>query len=204
MATWMLIHALVETFFMPNCAQISEKIRTGDLDFALVKPIDTQFLVSCERIDLPMLCQVFLACSLLGYALKISGHPLSLQQIVIYLVLVISAVMFFYSLMIVLACTSIWFGRNQGLLDFWFYITIFARYPDSIYSGTPLGEMIRFSFSFIIPILLVVTVPARELMAMVIRPAWLTSFTVGSSLAMFVIARRVFLWSLRYYRSASS
>ncbi|HID21981.1 MAG TPA: hypothetical protein EYP14_06225, partial [Planctomycetaceae bacterium] len=43
MATAMLINALVETFFMPNCANFSELIRTGNLDFALLKPIDTQF-----------------------------------------------------------------------------------------------------------------------------------------------------------------
>ena len=35
MATGMLINSLVETFFMPNCANFSELIRTGDLDFAL-------------------------------------------------------------------------------------------------------------------------------------------------------------------------
>src|SRR5690349_10177811 len=44
MATGMLINSIVEVFFMPNCARFSELIRTGDLDFALLKPIDTQFL----------------------------------------------------------------------------------------------------------------------------------------------------------------
>ena len=38
-----------------------------------------------------------------------------------------------YSLMISLASTSIWLGRNQTLYDFWFYITNFARYPMEIY-----------------------------------------------------------------------
>src|ERR1700747_901235 len=31
MATGMLINAIVEAFFMPNCARFSELIRTGDL-----------------------------------------------------------------------------------------------------------------------------------------------------------------------------
>ena len=42
----MLINSLVQAFFMPNCEDISELIRTGGLDFALLKPIDTQFLIS--------------------------------------------------------------------------------------------------------------------------------------------------------------
>src|SRR5438105_14887933 len=51
LATTMLINSLVQAFFMPNCEDISELIRTGGLDFALLKPIDTQFLISLEKID---------------------------------------------------------------------------------------------------------------------------------------------------------
>src|SRR5262245_12522015 len=40
MATAMLINAIVEGLFMPNCANFGELIRSGDLDFALLKPID--------------------------------------------------------------------------------------------------------------------------------------------------------------------
>jgi hypothetical protein len=43
LATTMLVNSLVQTFFMPNCEEVSELIRTGGLDFALLKPIDTQF-----------------------------------------------------------------------------------------------------------------------------------------------------------------
>ena len=39
MATGMLINAIVEAFFMPNCAAFCENIRTGKLDFALTRPI---------------------------------------------------------------------------------------------------------------------------------------------------------------------
>ena len=39
-----------------------------------------------------------------------------------------------YSLMISLASTSIWLGRNQTLYNFWFYITNFSRYPMEIYN----------------------------------------------------------------------
>ena len=134
MATGMLINAIVETFFMPNCANFSELIRTGNLDFALLKPIDTQFLISLEKVNLAMLNQVVLAIGLLGYALYQIGEPITLAQLLLYFGYVLVAVTFFYSLMITLAATSVWLGRNQGLYDFWFYITIFARYPREIYN----------------------------------------------------------------------
>lgn len=207
MATGMLVNALVESFFMPNCANFSELIRTGNLDFALLKPIDTQFLISFEKIDLAMLNQVLLATGLLTYA----GIQLELQvtvlRVIAYLLLIGCGVTLFYSLMIILASTSVWMGRNQGLYDFWFYITVFARYPRSIYSGSPLGELIRASFSFIIPILLVVTVPARVLLDKVSDPGWSASLIIVLMLAASVflfLSRWTFQRALLSYRSASS
>ena len=52
--------------------------------------------------------------------------------------------------------------RNQTLYNFWFYITNFSRYPMEIYDrgwGRPLYGF----FTFIIPVLLVVNIPARIL-----------------------------------------
>lgn len=204
MATVMLVNSLVEAFFMPNCANFSELIRTGNLDFALVKPIDPQFLISFEKMDLAMITQLAMGLGLLAYALQSGERSITPMNGVMYLLLILSATAFFYSLMISLACTSIFFGRNQSLLDFWFYITVFARYPSTIYSGTPTGEVIRFVFSYVLPILLVMTVPARLLMSMVIEPSWLTALTLSTGVATVLVSRGVFRWSLRYYRSASS
>jgi ABC-2 type transport system permease protein len=204
MATGMLINSFVEAFFMPNCANYGELIRTGNLDFALLKPIDTQFLISFEKLDLGMVTQIALAGGLLAYSLWRRGIPPSSTAVVFYVALIGSAVCFFYSLMLSMAAMSIFFGRNQGLLDFWFYITIFARYPASIYSGSAAADVIRFAFSYVLPILLVVTVPARVLLGKLLEPSWLSGLTVASGLASLVLARIVFNWSLRHYRSASS
>ena len=208
MATGMLINAIIETFFMPNCANFSELIRTGNLDFVLLKPIDTQFLISCEKMQLAMVNQIVLALSLLGYALYQIGEPLSFFQIVTYLIFLVVGVAFFYSLMITLASMSVWMGRNQGLYDFWFYITVFARYPRSIYNGVDpdrleAGEVLQTAFTFIIPILLVVTVPA-SVIAKSMDNWKFPAIALGTSLMGLVVSRRVFNTALRSYRSASS
>ena len=49
LATTLFINSLVQAFFMPNAEEFSELIRTGELDFALLKPIDTQFLISLAQ-----------------------------------------------------------------------------------------------------------------------------------------------------------
>jgi len=204
LATGMLINSLVETFFMPNCANFSELIRTGNLDFVLLKPIDPQFLISFEKMELAMLNQALLALGLLGYALVRIGGPIDPVRVAMYVLFVAVGVAFFYSLMLMLASTSVWFGRNTGLYDFWFYIIIFARYPREIYSGSLAGDALQFTFSFMIPILLVVTVPSRVLLAKALTPSWLTLVALAAAALGLVISRAVFRSSLRAYRSASS
>lgn len=206
MATAMLINAVVETFFMPNCANFSELIRTGNLDFALLKPIDTQFLVSFEKVELAMLNQILLAVALLIYALThvTPAVTVGVLDVLLYVMYLGVGVAFFYSLMLTLAATSVWLGRNQGLYDFWFYITVFARYPRSIYSGSPTGEVLRFAFSYVVPILLVVTVPARVLLDKALVPGWIAGVAALAAIVGLVASRLIFVWSLKSYRSASS
>ncbi len=205
MATGMLINAFVEMLFMPNCANLSEQIRTGNLDFAIVKPIDTQFFVSFQTVDISLLAQVAVSLGLLVYSVTASHVTVTLVSALVYLFLVAVAVGFFYGMMIALASAAVFMGRNQGLYDFWFYVTSFARYPGDMYRQGVVGEIFWFGFSFVIPILLVVTVPSRVLLQKLLSPnGWviviapvLTALTLWGS-------RRVFLWSLSHYRSASS
>jgi ABC-2 type transport system permease protein len=206
MATGMLVNSLVEAFFLPNCANFSELIRTGDLDFALLKPIDTQFLVSFERIDLAELVQVVWAGGLLWYGLDRANVTPTWGNAVMYVLLIGVAVAFFYCLMIALASTSVWLGRNQGLYDFWFYITVFARYPQNFFrTGTWIGETVWFSFSFVIPILLVMTIPSRVVLNQTLEPSWEVGLIAPAlTIVGLLLTRKFFQWSLNNYRSASS
>ncbi len=202
MATGMIINTLIEAFFMPNCANFSELIRTGNLDFALLKPIDTQFLVSFEKLDMGALCHLLFPFALLAYALRNLGWPGGWLEGTTYVGLVLLGVAFFYSLMIMLAASSVWLGRNQGLYEFWFYITIFARYPRDIYAGSMAGNLLRMLFSYVLPILLVITVPAEVVVGKVLQPSFIAVSTVAAVAGLFV-SRRVFYLALKSYRSAS-
>jgi ABC-2 type transport system permease protein len=207
LATTLLVNSLVQTLFMANADEFSELIRTGNLDFALLKPIDTQFLISLQRIEWSSLGNFFFGLALLGYSLaKMEYHP-GLLQFVLYPLYVGCGVAIFYALMIVMAASAVWLGRNQTLYDFWFYISNFARYPREIYQG-PLGTPLRQFFTFVIPVLLVVNVPARLL----VRPLeirnpedWLLPLCALVAAAVSLAGSRwVFNRSLRSYRSASS
>ena len=210
MATALLVNALVETFFMPNLSEFSELIRTGRLDFALLKPVDTQFLVSFQKVEVAQLGQVVLSLGLLAYSIAeldlwaaLFATPDGLARVGLYVLLVGCAVAFFYSLMIVLAAASVSMGRNTGLYDFWFYVTVFARYPRDIYSGGPAAALLSAAFTYVVPILLVVTVPARALVKGAVEPGFVLGCLAAAAGAL-LVSRGVFRRSLRGYRSASS
>jgi ABC-2 type transport system permease protein len=211
LATTLFINSLVQTFFMPNCEEISEQIRTGRLDFALVKPIDTQFLVSLQKVDWSSLINFVFGLVLLLYSVwQLMSDPenpleIGLLQVVLYPIYVACGVAMLYSLMIALSATSIWLGRNQSLYDFWFYITNFSRYPMEIYAGNPTGVFLRRAFTFVVPVLVVVNVPARLLAWPLSEQAWpLAAFGLGATALSIALSRWVFVKALESYRSASS
>lgn len=212
LGTTMLVNSLVQTFFMPNAEEFSELIRTGGLDFALLKPIDTQFLISLQRVDWSSLSNLVAGVALIVYSLahlmtrSENPLPLSPWSLPLFLLYVLCGVAIMYSLMLSLAATSIWLGRNQTLYNFWFYITNFARYPMEIY-GDWLSPL-RVLFTFIVPVLIVVNVPARVL-AQPLYPEqsldwWLAVFALVATLGCLLASRFVFQRALLAYRSASS
>lgn len=212
--TW-IVNSLVQTFFMPNAQEFSELIRTGNLDFALVKPIDTQFLISFAKVEWSSITNLIMGVCLLVYSLwQLSGaeeNPLVLSPIVylLYPFYIGLGTLLMYGVMIMLAATSVWLGRNQTLYNFWFYITNFYRYPMEIYQRTFLGWTLWGTFTFAIPILVVVNVPAR-LMAQPLRPAEdgttfkLAILALFATVCILVLSRFVFRNALKSYRSASS
>jgi ABC-2 type transport system permease protein len=210
--TW-FINSLVHAFFMPNAEEFSELIRTGGLDFALLKPIDTQFLVSFRRIEWSALSNFVAGGIILGFGLwslatrDVEAFVPSFESVLLYLMFVGCGVVMLYSLMICLSATSIWLGRNQTLYDFWFYITNFSRYPMEIYQHG-WGEILYGFFTFVIPVLVVVNVPARILaQPLTPREPWEYSMSLWAIVATglsLVVSRWVFQLALRSYRSASS
>jgi ABC-2 type transport system permease protein len=204
LATTLFVNSIVQALFMPNAEEFSELIRTGGLDFALLKPIDTQFLVSLNKINWSSLANLLFAIGLLAYCLFHLPQLPGLVQIVLYPLYLVCGVAILYSLMIALAATSVWLGRNQTLYDFWFYITNFSRYPMEIYRG-PVGGPLQWFFTFIVPVLVVVNVPARLMAKPLAAQNWpLALFGVAAAAASLWLSRMIFTAAMRSYRSASS
>jgi ABC-2 type transport system permease protein len=203
-STGLIINALGQMLFMTNIDEFTDMIRTGGLDFLLLKPIDTQFLVSLKRIEWSSASNFLMGAVFLGYSLARLAHLPNPVQAVLFVVYLVCGLAIYYSLMIALGASTVWMGRNLTLYDFWFYITTFSRYPMEIYSG-PLGRPLRALFTFIIPVLIVINVPARMLVWPLRSEQWpLAGFALLAAVGSVAASRWLFQAALNSYRSASS
>ncbi|GIW79653.1 MAG: ABC transporter permease [Gemmatales bacterium] len=194
------LEGILETLFLENCHQFSELVRSGDLDLYLLKPIDEQFLFSCRHVDWSTVPNIFMGCGLMGVALYCMNWQFDLLQVSLFVVALGCGVLMAYSFLFMLTSVSVWLTRNQSLHELWWLLTTLMRYPRDIFNGAwaPMGWF----FSFVIPVMLVINVPAR-VMVKIIEPEMI-AWAAVSTIALVSLSRLFFSFALRRYRSASS
>ena len=70
------IQQIYQAFFLVNCTNLSELVRTGKMDFLLLLPVNTRFLVSMRQVDLPSFANAaFAVCIMIYAAGKLHLHP---------------------------------------------------------------------------------------------------------------------------------
>ncbi len=195
------LNGLIETFFLDNCNEFGELVRTGDLDFLLLRPIDEQFLITCRRIDWGTAPNVIMGAMVMIIALVNMQWQFDLVRVIAFAATFVCSAAIAYSFMLILTSLSVWMVRNQNLMEMWWLFTSLARYPREIFSNTWAAPVGRF-FTVVLPILLVVNVPASALVRVL---DWrMIAFTLVATVVMGWASRWFFFKALRSYRSASS
>jgi ABC-2 type transport system permease protein len=192
---------VIETFFFSNCTEFAELVRSGDLDLYLLKPIDEQFLITCRWIDWSTMPNILLGVGIMVAALSVMDWTFDPLRLGLFLVLYVCGCALAYSFLLMLACTSVWFVRNQSLMEMWWTFQTLMRYPRTIYQGAWAGPF-GWVCTYIVPVVLTVSVPA-ETVVKALDPFFI-SWTVGAAVLMVALSRWFLRFSLRAYRSASS
>ncbi|MED4012955.1 ABC-2 family transporter protein [Priestia aryabhattai] len=191
-----LIKSLVFTLFIENLPYISKLVNKGELDGLLLKPVNSQFLVSLRRIDFGNLGNILPSLFLVIYALTKLDIVVDFNFF-LYLILIIFSTILAYSIWMSVMTLSIWFTKVEGLHELFLGAMTLTRYPSSIFKGV--GRLI---FLFIIPIVLVGNVPASILLNI---PQQINVLLFISLTTMYFLFS-VFFWrfALKFYNSASA
>ena len=192
------IQQIFQAFFLINCTNLSELIRTGKLDFLLLLPVNTRFLVSLRQVDLGGFVNAMSALAVVAYAARQLHFVPGAAQVAGFFVVCAAGILIHYSLMLLLASISFWTIRAQGMV--WGYYNLFqiARMPDDAFRG-----LFKALFTFAIPMLLVSNVPVRVLVNM---GSWgfPLALLLGMSIVCFLLSEWGWRASVRRYTSASS
>src|SRR3974390_3449319 len=62
------IQQVFQAFFLVNCTNLSELVRSGKLDFLLLLPVNTRFVVSLRQVDLGAFVNATSALAVIAYA----------------------------------------------------------------------------------------------------------------------------------------
>jgi ABC-2 type transport system permease protein len=191
-----LMQGYIGTFLRPNLDAIGESIRTGTMDFNLLKPIDAQFLVSARNINLFRLTDIVVGVGLIVWSL--GGIPRTTGAgIAVSLVLLAAALAMVYAIWFGLTTTAFWFVKVANLTDMFNGLFRAGQIPITAYGG-----WVRALFTFIVPIAFITTVPAEAMIGRTSIEAALGALVFAGVL---VVASRLFwLYAIRSYTSASS
>jgi ABC-2 type transport system permease protein len=193
------IQQVFAALFLSNCTQLSEYVRTGRLDFLLLLPANTRFLISFRQVDLGAFVSAAAGVAVMAYALRQLHLTPSLGQIASFLPLCAAGILVHYSLMFLLATVCFWTVRAQGIV--WSYYNLFnlARLPDAAFRT----GWFKAVFTFVLPMLLVANVPVKYL-ATLPRAPWESAVLLALALLCFAVSEWVWRASVRHYTSASS
>lgn len=198
---YVAMEGVVESLFLENCLGLAELVRTGELDFYLLKPIDEQFLITCKSVDLSTVPNIFMGMGLMTMALVEMNWEFDIVKLVLFTVNCVAGLALAYSCLLMLASTTFWLTRNSSMMEMWWLFSSLMRYPRDIFNvywAYPIG----FFFSFLLPVMLVIHVPA-SVMVKAIDP-WMSVYLILAAIAMLWASRAFLQLALRRYRSASS
>lgn len=192
------IQQLFQAFFLINCLNLSELVRTGKLDFLLMLPVNTRFVLSFRQVDLGGFVNAVSAVVVMLYAARQIPIIPTLPVIAGFLALCVIGIGIHYCLMFSLATVSFWTVRAQGIVYGYYNLFNIARMPDEAF---PRG-LFKSVFTFALPVLLVSNVPVRLLIDRLTSSACL--LLVGMAVGCALLSTWIWKISVKRYTSASS
>jgi ABC-2 type transport system permease protein len=158
LGVYYLIQGFNSVVFETSFERFMEHVRLGTLDFILMKPASSQFMISARHVQIAQLGQVLLGLVLVGVGVVQVGDGLGALQAAAFMLTLACGLALVYCLLLVLSTLSFWFVRVENLLAiFWSFIDA-GRFPVDVYPG-----WLRITLSTIVPIGIAVTLPAQAI-----------------------------------------
>jgi ABC-2 type transport system permease protein len=177
--------------------EVGRDVREGTMDFVLLRPVSSQFLLSCRRVWLLDGFSALAGLALIAYAGNRAGVEWTTGGIALAAVLCLSASVTLYALRFMIVTCAFWLVNVKTLYSLMSPVFQVGQYPVTVFKG-----WVRALLTFVVPIAFATTFPTQALLGTLdLRLVW-----VGPALAAVALyaSHRFWLFAVRHYTSATS
>jgi len=192
-----LVNTMMVALIWPNTERFNQSIRDGSMDYTILQPVNSMFLVTFSRITVWRIWDLVLAIVLIVVGINMSGDLITPLHILSFILLAISGMIVIYSLWIVLIAFTFWFTKFDNNVTIMQALMDSGRYPVSVYPA-----WMRIIVTYIIPIAVATTIPLQALRGELSIQKIAIFFMVA--VVSFTVASQVWKSGLKRYSGASS
>jgi ABC-2 type transport system permease protein len=194
-AFFLMVKSVLSAVIQPSAVATVEQIRLGTLDFVLLKPADSQFLVTTSRLEVARASDFLAGLALLMIALVQRGEPVTVGGVLLAGWLFVAGVTILYSLFVLVLSMAFLFVKIDNLSYLMASIFDAARWPSSVFRGA-----LALLFTFVIPLALMTTYPSLALLGRV--GAARVAIATAVAVVFFALSRWSWRRAIRRYTSA--
>jgi ABC-2 type transport system permease protein len=192
-----LVNTLMIALLWPNTEKFNQSIRDGSMDYTILQPINSLFLVTFSRITVWRIWDLVLAITLIVIGINMAGDIITPFSILTFILLAITGMIIIYSLWVVLIALTFWFTKFDNNVTILQALLDSGRYPATVYPA-----WLRIIVTFIIPIAVATTIPLQALRGE-LGSGQILLFVVISAIS-FWFATKIWKLGLKRYSGASS
>lgn len=196
-AGYITVDAIQMTLFSNNMWVFPQLINKGDLDYYLVRPVSSFFMLNFRDFAVNSFINLLISIGILTWALVSYSEPLGVLRVFNFLLLIINGTFLFHLIRLLFILPVFWTHSSRGFDTIFWTIGKFAERPHGIFKG-----YVKLFFFTLLPLSVIASLPTESLFTE--APLTLTLYCLLVMFAVFIAVQFVWIYALRNYSSASS
>lgn len=192
-----LLGGLLRTFVLPNMFRFMYEVREGELDFALVRPVDAQVFVSARQVSFWSVVDVAVGLVVLSWAYGDLAAGIGPVEAIAFLFALVCGGLVLYSVWMAFSTTAFWLVDTDDMATIINGLYDAGRWPIRVYPAWLQGAL-----TVVVPLGVAITVPAEALAG---RLRWSSlAVLVAVTVVSVVLSRAYWQYGVRNYSGASA
>ncbi len=192
-----LLGGILATFILPNMFSFMYEVREGELDFALLRPVDSQMFISTRQLGFWSLVDVIVGIVVLGWAFAELAETIGPVDLVLFGIGLVCGALILYSVWMAFTTTAFWLIDTDDMATIITGLYDAGRWPIRIYPIWLQGAL-----TAVVPLGVAITVPAEALTDR-LTPTAMATLLVVTVIAV-AASRAYWQYGVKNYSGASA